>query len=61
MYTDGLVERRTEDIDLGLERLSKIFGPDSTEQCLDELCREALADVYDDHQRDDIAILVARL
>jgi serine phosphatase RsbU (regulator of sigma subunit)/anti-sigma regulatory factor (Ser/Thr protein kinase) len=61
MYTDGLVERRTEDIDLGLERLRKVFGPRSPEQTLDELCREALADVYGDHQRDDIAILVAKL
>ncbi len=61
MYTDGLVERRTEDIDLGLERLRGIFGPGSPAQTLDELCREALADVYGDHQRDDIALLVARL
>jgi serine phosphatase RsbU (regulator of sigma subunit)/anti-sigma regulatory factor (Ser/Thr protein kinase) len=61
MYTDGLVERRTEDIDQGLERLRSIFGPGSPAQTLDELCREALADVFDDHQRDDIALLVARL
>jgi serine phosphatase RsbU (regulator of sigma subunit)/anti-sigma regulatory factor (Ser/Thr protein kinase) len=61
MYTDGLVERRTEDIDTGLKRLRDTFGPDSLEQPLDDLCREALADVFDDHQRDDIAILVARL
>ena len=61
MYTDGLVERRTEDIDTGLERLRTIFGPGSPAQTLDELCREALADVYEDHQRDDIALLVARL
>ncbi len=61
MYTDGLVERRTEDIDLGLQRLRMIFNSDSPAQSLEELCRAALADVYDDHQRDDIALLVARL
>jgi serine phosphatase RsbU (regulator of sigma subunit)/anti-sigma regulatory factor (Ser/Thr protein kinase) len=61
MYTDGLVERRTEDIDEGLARLRAIFGPGATDQPLEELCRECLADVYDDHQRDDIAILMARL
>jgi len=61
MYTDGLVERRNEDIDEGLARLRAIFGPKSPGQPLDDLCREALADVYDDHQRDDIALLVARL
>ncbi|HYK34116.1 MAG TPA: ATP-binding SpoIIE family protein phosphatase [Streptosporangiaceae bacterium] len=61
MYTDGLVERRTEDIDQGLERLRGVFGQGSPAQTLEELCREALADVYEDHQRDDIALLVARL
>ena len=61
MYTDGLVERRTEDIDCGLTRLRAIFGLDSAGQSLDELCDSALADVYDDPQRDDIAILMTRL
>jgi anti-sigma regulatory factor (Ser/Thr protein kinase) len=61
MYTDGLVEKRTEDIDQGLAGLRKIFGPGSPAEPLDDLCRRTLAGVYDDHQRDDIAILIARL
>jgi len=61
MYTDGLVERRTEDIDEGLAGLKKIFGPSSPAEPLEDLCRRTLAGVYDDHQRDDIAILIARL
>jgi len=61
MYTDGLVEKRTEDIDEGLARLRALFGPQSPTEPLDDLCRLALAGVYDDHQRDDIAILMARL
>ncbi|HVB42977.1 MAG TPA: ATP-binding SpoIIE family protein phosphatase [Streptosporangiaceae bacterium] len=61
MYTDGLVEKRTEDIDHGLDALRKVFGPGSTDQPLEELCRAALVDVYGDHQRDDIAILIAKL
>jgi len=61
MYTDGLVEKRTEDIDQGLAGLRAMFGPGSPQQPLEDLCRTALADVYDDHQRDDIAILLARL
>ena len=61
LYTDGLVEKRTEDIDEGLAGLCRIFGPASSAQPLDEMCRAALAGVYDDHQRDDIAILMARL
>jgi serine phosphatase RsbU (regulator of sigma subunit)/anti-sigma regulatory factor (Ser/Thr protein kinase) len=61
MYTDGLVEKRTEDIDQGLARLQKLFGPQSPTEPLEDLCKLALAGVYDDHQRDDIAILMARL
>jgi anti-sigma regulatory factor (Ser/Thr protein kinase) len=61
MYTDGLVEKRTEDIDQGLAGLKEIFGPGSSAEPLDDLCRRMLAGVYDDHQRDDIAILITRL
>ncbi len=61
MYTDGLVEKRNEDIDLGLAGLRTILGPGSPHEPLDDLCRRALAGVYDDHQRDDIAILMTRL
>src|SRR5215467_11730557 len=61
MYTDGLVEKRTEDIDQGLAGLQRLFGPGSPAEPLDDLCRRTLAGVYDDHQLDDIAILIARL
>jgi anti-sigma regulatory factor (Ser/Thr protein kinase) len=61
LYTDGLVEKRGEDIDIGLERLRSIFGPGSAGLPLGGLCRTALASVYDDRQRDDIAVLIARL
>jgi len=61
LYTDGLVERRTSDIDEGLTRLRETFGPGSASRPLEELCKATLAGVYADHQRDDIAVLVARL
>jgi serine phosphatase RsbU (regulator of sigma subunit)/anti-sigma regulatory factor (Ser/Thr protein kinase) len=61
LYTDGLVERRTADIDEGLTRLRETFGPGSASRPLEELCKATLAGVYADHQRDDIAVLVARL
>jgi hypothetical protein len=61
MYTDGLVERRNEDIDEGLARLRALFGPKSPLQPLDDLCQIALADAFDEHQHDDIAILLTRL
>jgi serine phosphatase RsbU (regulator of sigma subunit)/anti-sigma regulatory factor (Ser/Thr protein kinase) len=61
LYTDGLVERRTEDIDVGLAKLCDIFGPGSADRPLEDLCKATLAGVYADQQRDDIALLIARL
>jgi anti-sigma regulatory factor (Ser/Thr protein kinase) len=61
LYTDGLVESRGRDIDDGLARLKETFGPGSPERSLEELCKSALDGVYADHERDDIAVLIARL
>jgi serine phosphatase RsbU (regulator of sigma subunit)/anti-sigma regulatory factor (Ser/Thr protein kinase) len=61
LYTDGLVEKRTADIDEGLTRLRGIFGPGSATRPLEDLCKATLDGVYADHQRDDIAVLIARL
>jgi serine phosphatase RsbU (regulator of sigma subunit)/anti-sigma regulatory factor (Ser/Thr protein kinase) len=61
LYTDGLVEKRTRDIDEGLNRLRDIFTPATVDLPLEDLCRATLAGVYADQQRDDIAVLIARL
>ena len=61
LYTDGLVETRGADIDDGLARLRETFGPGAAERPLEELCKATLAGVYTDDQRDDIAVLLARL
>jgi serine phosphatase RsbU (regulator of sigma subunit) len=61
LYTDGLVEKRTQDIDVGLNRLREIFTPATVDLPLEDLCRATLAGVYADQQRDDIAVLIARL
>jgi serine phosphatase RsbU (regulator of sigma subunit)/anti-sigma regulatory factor (Ser/Thr protein kinase) len=61
LYTDGLVEKRTRDIDEGLALLREIFGPGSAARPLEDLCKATLAGVYGDTQRDDIAVLIARL
>ncbi|HEY7143108.1 MAG TPA: SpoIIE family protein phosphatase [Streptosporangiaceae bacterium] len=61
LYTDGLVEKRDADIDEGLSRLQGIFGPGSAERPLEDLCKATLDGVYSDTQRDDIAVLIARL
>jgi serine phosphatase RsbU (regulator of sigma subunit)/anti-sigma regulatory factor (Ser/Thr protein kinase) len=61
LYTDGLVETRGRDIDDGLNRLRRVFGPGSIKRPLEDLCKATLDGVYADHQRDDIAVLLARL
>jgi serine phosphatase RsbU (regulator of sigma subunit) len=61
LYTDGLVEDRNRDIDDGLSYLRGIFGPGATSRSLDDLCRAVMAGVFAHHQRDDIALLIARL
>ncbi len=61
LYTDGLVENRTRDIDDGLGRLQKIFSESAPDRSLEDLCKAMLDGVYADFQRDDIAVLLARL
>jgi serine phosphatase RsbU (regulator of sigma subunit)/anti-sigma regulatory factor (Ser/Thr protein kinase) len=61
LYTDGLVESRDRDITEGLDRLQSAFGPGSPEAELEDLCKTSLDGVYSDAQRDDIAVLIARL
>ncbi len=61
LYTDGLVESRDRDIDDGLNRLRGLFGPESATRPVEELCKAILAGAYADQQRDDIAVLMARL
>jgi serine phosphatase RsbU (regulator of sigma subunit) len=61
LYTDGLVERRGQDIDDGLKRLQSVFTAESVANSAEELCKAALADAYAEKYRDDIAVLIARL
>ncbi len=60
LYTDGLVERRGETLDAGLERLREAVGkgPDGLEQ----LCSHVLDQAVGGRDaQDDIALLAARL
>jgi serine phosphatase RsbU (regulator of sigma subunit) len=55
-YTDGLVERRGEFIDVGLEQLRAAVRPGPAE----EVCATVLATVAVDQPADDIALLAVR-
>jgi serine phosphatase RsbU (regulator of sigma subunit) len=60
VYTDGLVERRGEDLEVGLRRLeAAVVAADHRD--LDAFCDAVLADMGADDRGDDIALLVARL
>ncbi|MFD3682325.1 PP2C family protein-serine/threonine phosphatase [Streptomyces sp. NPDC058613] len=59
LYTDGLVERRGEDIDVSLARLAALRMPAGAEPAgvVDAVCRDLDAP----HAEDDVAVLAARL
>jgi serine phosphatase RsbU (regulator of sigma subunit)/anti-sigma regulatory factor (Ser/Thr protein kinase) len=61
LYTDGLVESRDRDIQEGFDWLQATFGRGTPQQPLEDLCKASLREVYEAHQRDDIAVLIARL
>lgn len=57
MYTDGLVERRGEDIDVSVRRLTELALPAGGS--LDDLLDEAL-EKFGHGAEDDIAVLASR-
>jgi serine phosphatase RsbU (regulator of sigma subunit) len=57
-FTDGLVERRGESIDVGMDRLATVTG--AGHGPLDDLLTTIIGDLTDDQSEDDIAILALR-
>ncbi|MEU4338129.1 GAF domain-containing SpoIIE family protein phosphatase [Micromonospora lupini] len=55
-YTDGLVERRSELIDTGIDRLADVVRSGPAEA----LCDHIMATSAEEHPNDDIALLVIR-
>ncbi len=60
LYTDGLVERRGSDLDVGTARLQAVLA-DLAGAGLDELCDELLARMLPDAPDDDVALVAVRL
>ena len=58
LYTDGLVESRERDIDLGFELLRRVLA--EQEPSLETTCDNVLKAVLPDRQADDVALLIAR-
>jgi hypothetical protein len=58
-FTDGLVERRTEDIDTGMQRLADAAA-NATRASADGLVHHAVHSLQHDDARDDVAVLAMR-
>ena len=58
LYTDGLIESREHDIDLGLEQLRCALHRPA--RSLETTCDNVLGAVLGEHPEDDVALLVAR-
>ena len=59
LYTDGLIERRTEVLDVGLDRLAAL-APTIAITPVDELADALLDAMLTGSREDDVAVLVAR-
>ncbi len=59
LYTDGLIERRGEDITTGIDRLTEILR--RPYGSLEDICDGVLAAMVPDREPDDVAVLMARL
>ncbi|MGN6793951.1 MAG: PP2C family protein-serine/threonine phosphatase, partial [Streptosporangiaceae bacterium] len=57
LYTDGLIERRGDDVQAGIGRVAKVLGAWPMGRPLDDLCAELVASVTDQPQHDDICVL----
>jgi anti-sigma regulatory factor (Ser/Thr protein kinase) len=61
LFTDGLVERRSESIETGLGRLREQVLA-RIDEPVERICDELMAELVDaENQRDDVALVVARL
>ena len=59
-YTDGLIERRGEDIDLGLDRLRQLMTGRSAGEPIDDVITSLVAEMAGDGADDDLAVLALR-
>ncbi|MGW4518381.1 SpoIIE family protein phosphatase [Streptomyces sp. NPDC004393] len=58
-YTDGLVESRDDDIDVGLHRLGTVLA--QPEQSLEDLCSSVVETVPTQAASDDVTLLLVRI
>ncbi|SOC52010.1 GAF domain-containing protein [Blastococcus aggregatus] len=60
MFTDGLIERRSRDLDTGMARLREVAG-ELAGRSLGDLCDEIIERLVDGRAEDDVALVAIRL
>jgi serine phosphatase RsbU (regulator of sigma subunit) len=60
LYTDGLVERRGEHLDKGIDRLASYLAA-TRDASLESMLAEIVQELVGDAPEDDVAIVAARL
>jgi serine phosphatase RsbU (regulator of sigma subunit) len=60
MFTDGLIERRSSDLDVGMERLRQA-ALELADRPLGELCDEIIERLVSGRPEDDVALVAIRL
>ncbi|MEU8794342.1 SpoIIE family protein phosphatase [Streptomyces sp. NPDC048643] len=60
LYTDGLVEDRRQDIDVGLERIRRSLSRSRREPSLPSLCTAVIGTLPSSAPADDVTLLLAR-
>ncbi|WP_051709071.1 SpoIIE family protein phosphatase/ATP-binding protein [Streptomyces sp. NRRL S-350] len=58
LYTDGLIEERTRDLDVGMDLLRAALSQRDRDP--EENCRAVLEALLPEHPQDDVALLIAR-
>src|SRR5207237_12769 len=62
LYTDGLIERRDQPLDVGLDLLHRTLGSlAGADPSLDQLCDRLLARLLPVNAQDDVALIAVRL
>jgi serine phosphatase RsbU (regulator of sigma subunit) len=60
LFTDGLIERRTQTIDVGIDTLVRVLHDHRTDD-LDELCAYTIASTHAGEREDDLCLLVVAI
>jgi serine phosphatase RsbU (regulator of sigma subunit) len=61
LYTDGLVERRGDDIDAAIDRTAAALAAAPASQPLPALLEQLAAEIADPSAADDMVLLAARI